>query len=74
MSTKNGEIECDIAAIFFDGENLDDAIKASLSLGVEKEQMSLLCTEQFVKDKLQADYQRVDAIKDGGSVARWFVT
>ncbi len=67
----NGQIERDIAAVFFDGENLNGAIEALLKAGIAKENLSLLCTEQAVKERLQADYSCVAAIEDDGSVVRY---
>ncbi len=67
----NELIERDIAAVFFDGEKLSDAIEALLAAGIERTKLSLLCTEDAVKERLQADYKCVAGIKDEGSVIRY---
>lgn len=71
MSNTTEEIKRDVAAVFFDGKNLDNAIKDLLALGIAKEQVSLLCNEQVVKEKLQADYKSVNKVNDGGSMERY---
>ena len=67
----NDKIERDIAAVFVDGESLNDAVSAVLKTGIEKGKLSLLCAEDAVKQRLQADYSCVGELTDSGSMVRY---
>lgn len=50
MTMTAEKLDYHVAAMFFTGEKIDQAIKALSEIGIAKDQISLLCTEQAVKD------------------------
>lgn len=69
MNHTVNNLERDIAAVFFTKEKVELAIEALQDAGVQKEQISLLCTEHTVRERLAASYEEFgDTEKDRASV------
>lgn len=67
----NEKIKRDIASVFVNGEDLNDAIKAVLHIGIEEDKISLLCTEDADRVRSQSDNSCVGEVEDSGSTMRY---
>ncbi len=71
MSNDQDRIERDIAATFFDAKSLSNAMDNILALGIERDQLGLLCSETALKEKLNSDYDIETATAEGNVAARY---
>lgn len=71
MENTDKKIQQDVVASFVDGERLNQAVKRLLDAGIENKQISLLCTEQSVMDKLQDDFDVVNEANSNEKLERF---